>query len=764
VEVKLETGRLEKGKDHDADTRHNTQPLRTRTISKTLLEEPERETIRRSILYNGTMMSIVVFSVVVVVLLSLLCRNKVSAFQLLPPPTASLRFVVVSNKRRTRQLHAAASAAWKTRPTITAAFVPSPRWFALTATKHESGEDAATATPSASSPSIPSAPVDPVLAINKPQVVEESKIEDEQTASSTTRSETSPSKKKIRKRKQKRKQKKKKKELELQWCTEEVCTDVVRERTVGEHHQIILCGPATGQVVYRWQEAGWQSDVDDEDDDDYSLPRRLAAAAAAAADADSSVDDDADSDDSDDDDNEKEEEQEHALRSVLLLVKPGDERLMKIAATAVRAWTDDEEVQKPQDRIIVLLDPSTAARLKHYHGVDGKRIHLFEDKARMSNTPGFGSNLRSQKKIKNAPMNHPSSRKDLDNLDFLFDFDDAINPQFLGGSGPSALGGGGASGTTSSSAAAAESIRVPPQFLHEPIPDLICTLGGDGLLMHAGMLFQGPVPPILCVAGGSLGFLTTFSTEEMIEAVRIALDIRIGLEQGEQETENEDNDDHVNSNNDLYDYAYNNMHYKPMNDINVYPPNMESYPLPLSSSSSASSSSSSTPAIDVDATPAVPRFSFGPASGGGDRICLSIRMRLCCCIFNREGVLRARYNVLNEVVIDRGSSPYLAALECFCDDVHLTTVQADGIIFATPTGSTAYSMAAGGSVVHPAVPCILVTPICPHVLSFRSMGTCTSLLFVLFWVYQWSTHVSILGFSITRSVSRSRRFTSLCSR
>jgi NAD+ kinase len=82
--------------------------------------------------------------------------------------------------------------------------------------------------------------------------------------------------------------------------------------------------------------------------------------------------------------------------------------------------------------------------------------------------------------------------------------------------------------------------------------------------------------------------------------------------------------------------------------------------------------------------------------GANNLICLSMRMRLDCRVFNKEGVVRARFNVLNEVVIDRGSSPYLAALECFCDDVHLTTVQADGVIFSTPTGSTAYSMAAGG--------------------------------------------------------------------
>ena len=74
---------------------------------------------------------------------------------------------------------------------------------------------------------------------------------------------------------------------------------------------------------------------------------------------------------------------------------------------------------------------------------------------------------------------------------------------------------------------------------------------------------------------------------------------------------------------------------------------------------------------------------------------------------------------LNEVVIDRGTSTYLGMLEIYCDDRLVTTAQADGLIIATPTGSTAYSLAAGGPLCMASIPGILLVPICPHALSFR---------------------------------------------
>ena len=75
--------------------------------------------------------------------------------------------------------------------------------------------------------------------------------------------------------------------------------------------------------------------------------------------------------------------------------------------------------------------------------------------------------------------------------------------------------------------------------------------------------------------------------------------------------------------------------------------------------------------------------------------------------------------VLNEVVVDRGPHAYLSNIELFIDGKFITSVQGDGLIVSTPTGSTAYAVAAGASMIHPSVPAIMVTPICPHSLSFR---------------------------------------------
>ncbi|KAJ5793254.1 uncharacterized protein N7503_009232 [Penicillium pulvis] len=109
---------------------------------------------------------------------------------------------------------------------------------------------------------------------------------------------------------------------------------------------------------------------------------------------------------------------------------------------------------------------------------------------------------------------------------------------------------------------------------------------------------------------------------------------------------------------------------------------------------------------------------------------VNLRMRFTCTVFRRDRSKNAevgaveegeQFEVLNEVVIDRGPSPYVSNLELYADNELLTVVQADGCIFSTPTGSTAYSLSAGGSLMHPSIPGILLTPICPHTLSFRPM-------------------------------------------
>lgn len=87
-----------------------------------------------------------------------------------------------------------------------------------------------------------------------------------------------------------------------------------------------------------------------------------------------------------------------------------------------------------------------------------------------------------------------------------------------------------------------------------------------------------------------------------------------------------------------------------------------------------------------------------------------------------QGTLGAQGTyVMNEVLIHRGKEPHLAVVEVFVGGRFLTEAVADGIIISTPTGSTAYSLSSGGSIVHPLVPSILLTPICARSLSFRPL-------------------------------------------
>jgi NADH kinase len=220
------------------------------------------------------------------------------------------------------------------------------------------------------------------------------------------------------------------------------------------------------------------------------------------------------------------------------------------------------------------------------------------------------------------------------------------------------------------------------EAFHDKV-DMVATFGGDGTILHASSLFAASdvVPPILSFSMGTLGFLGEWKFTEYKRAFREVYMSGAGL--GDRE------------------------------DV-------------LRSTTASQTSRNGHPVLQTGWSSI-----RGKSMGATREARVLVRNRLKVGVFHADGSRLSSnghsasasqdIHAMNEVIIHRGKDPHLAVVEVYVGGRFLTEAVADGMIISTPTGSTAYSLSSGGSIIHPLVSSLLLTPICPRSLSFRPL-------------------------------------------